>query len=299
MACYGTMFVKDKFDRPVQVPCGQCIGCRLEKARQWAVRCTHEAQMHSENCFITLTYNNENLPEDHNVSKRALQLFFKRLRKRYKGKGIRYYACGEYGDNFGRPHYHACIFGHDFTDKEQLRGCSFRFSKNHFQKGQIHSLFKSEELADIWPYGFNTVGEMSFESAGYVARYTMKKITGEKADDHYQGRTPEFALMSRKPGIGAPWFEKYKNDVYPKDFFTLNGVKNRPPRYYDMLLEKENPYQYFKIKKKRGEQRDETDMKEMMEEIEGKRSIYRKKQQENHRILTTKQLRRGYENDRP
>ena len=107
----------------LEVPCGQCIGCRLERSRQWAVRCIHEAQLHKDNCFITLTYNDEHLPSPPSLSVRDFQLFMKRLRKRF-GKGIRFFHCGEYGEKYGRPHYHACLFGFDFPDRVQFKGVS-------------------------------------------------------------------------------------------------------------------------------------------------------------------------------
>lgn len=103
-------------DLPVTLPCGQCIGCRLEHSRQWAIRCLHEASLHEHNCFLTLTFDDEHLPKSESLDVRDLQLFMKRLRKEY-GKGIRFYACGEYGEKYYRPHYHLCLFNHDFHDK--------------------------------------------------------------------------------------------------------------------------------------------------------------------------------------
>lgn len=268
----------------VPIPCGKCIGCRLEKARQWAVRCVHEAQMYPENSFITLTYNNENLPKDRNIQKRDLQLFFKRLRKALSPKEIRYYACGEYGDKMGRPHYHACLFNHDFEDKIMLRTGKVKPSGlSKFKPTRNHALYTSPVLEKIWKKGFVTIGELTFDSAGYVARYVTKKITGPPAAEHYQGRTPEFALMSRMPGIGKPWLDKYFTDVYPKDFFTLNGVKNKPPRYYDDLLKKKNPRLHIKLKEARELKAKETE-------------IIRLKQKENHKKLTIKSLHRSLEN---
>lgn len=284
MSCYGGMFIRDLSGEPVEVPCGQCIGCRLEKARQWAVRCIHEAQMHDENSFITLTYSPEHLPQGATLVKKHYQNFMKRLRNHFKPKEIKFYACGEYGDLHGRPHYHACLFGVDFHDKEILRGSNLRWTKNHFQKGDIHTLYRSPTLEKLWPFGWSTIGEVTFESAGYVARYVMKKITGEMADDHYNGKTPEFALMSMRPGLGKSWYDKYKTDVYPKDFFTINGVKNKPPRYYDSLLERENPALYDALKVKR---------REKVKEVDSKRKFQKAK----FRKLTTKKLIRSYENE--
>lgn len=155
------------------LPCGQCIGCRLERSRQWAVRCVHEASLHKRNCFITLTYNNDHLPEDRGLHYDHFQLFMKRLRKKY-GEGIRFYMCGEYGEKLGRPHFHACLFNHDFSDKTPWKTTETGFK-----------LFRSKELEELWPYGYSSVGAVSFESAAYVARYIMKKVNGEAAEMHY------------------------------------------------------------------------------------------------------------------
>ena len=250
--------------------------------------------MYEDNCFITLTYNDENLPKDRNIEKKELQTFFKNLRNHTKKQGIRYYACGEYGDQKGRPHYHACVFNYDFTDKELLRDSQYFRAKNHFSKNnQINALYTSPTLSNIWKKGFHTIGEVTFESAGYVARYIQKKITGPMADDYYkrdymesgsEKRTPEFALMSRMPGIGYPWIEKYFTDVYPKDFFTINGVKNKPVRYYDDYLKKRDPDLHIKLKEAR--------QKKAIED-----EITRLKDKEKHKILTTKSLQRKFENE--
>ena len=214
-------------DPPVLVPCGQCCGCRLERSRQWAIRCTHEASLHENNCFITLTFNDDNLPSDKSLDVRHFQLFMKRLRKQF-GSNIRYYHCGEYGEKFRRPHYHACIFNFDFPDKK-----IFKISNGH-------NLYTSVILSEIWPYGFSLIGDVTFQSAAYVARYIMKKVTGDLAKDHYEyidpdtgeiiNLKPEYTTMSRRPGLGKGWFEKYKSDVYPDDFVILNGKKMKPPK---------------------------------------------------------------------
>ncbi|AXH74125.1 MAG: replication initiator protein [Microviridae sp.] len=161
----------------LKVPCGQCVGCRLERSRQWAIRCVHEASLHKKNCFITLTYNDEHLPENSSLDYRVFQLFMKRLRKKY-GDNIRFYMCGEYGENFGRPHFHACLFNHDFSDKKLWKTVNKM------------PLFRSAELEELWPFGFSSIGSVTFESAAYVARYIMKKITGEAAEKHYTFRRP-------------------------------------------------------------------------------------------------------------
>ena len=259
MTCYHPLLAyrnegKIVFNKPFafakgfNLPCGQCIGCRLKYSQEWAVRIMHENQMHEESCFITLTMNNEYLESRDNpysLDKTEFQRFMKRMRKRY-GKKIRYFHCGEYGEKNSRPHYHAIIFGMDFKDKEL------------FQVRDEIRLYVSEELTELWPYGFSTIGEVTMESAAYVARYVTKKIKGKDAQEHYirwdpstgEGTPiePEYATMSRKPGIGKTWFDKYKNDVYPHDYVVIKKHKIRPPRFYDNQLE-ENELEKIKIKR--------------------------------------------------
>ncbi|QXP44269.1 MAG: replication initiator protein [Arizlama microvirus] len=214
---------------PVQVPCGQCIGCRLERSRQWAVRCVHEASLYADNCFITLTFRDEFIPVNSSLVKRDFVLFMKRLRKRY-GSKIRFFHCGEYGERLKRPHHHACIFNFDFPDKVLWT-----------ERSGVR-LYRSASLEQLWPYGFCTVGAVNFESAAYVARYVTKKITGDMADKHYGDRVPEYVTMSRRPGIAYDWFVKYKTDVYPSDFVVIRGgIKCKPPRYYDNKYDLTDP----------------------------------------------------------
>ena len=181
-------------DKPLEIACGQCSGCRLERSREWAVRCMHEADLHGlNNCFITLTFDEQNLykrPNPYTVDVRDFQLFMKRLRKKF-GPNIRFYHCGEYGEvcrvsgksrhnapagkfypSIGRPHYHALLFGFNFPDREL-----FKISP------QGNHLYTSNILAELWPYGLAVIGDVSFQSAAYVARYVMKKVNGSKADE--------------------------------------------------------------------------------------------------------------------
>jgi len=237
----------DEHDRQVSLPCGQCVGCRLERSRQWAMRCMHEAQLHQNNCFITLTYNDEHYPDNGSLAKDHFQKFLKRFRRAIAPAKIRYYMAGEYGSNFGRPHFHACIFGYDFHDK-----------KLHQRTASGSLIYTSEELGKLWTYGYSSVGDVTFESAAYVARYIMQKQTGKDVDkNHYTycdlktgelvKLLPEYNNMSLKPGIGADWYKKYKNDVYPHDYVELRGQKIKPPKFYDKLFAKENPYEYDQI----------------------------------------------------
>ncbi len=235
-------------DLPVELPCGQCIGCRLERSRQWAIRCMHEAQQHDENSFITLTYSDEYLPEDNSLDLRHFQLFMKRLRKSLSTK-IRFYACGEYGETYGRPHYHACIFGFSFPDKTP------------WKKSNDQVLYRSAHLERLWPYGYSSIGDVTFQSAAYVARYLLKKINGDDAENHYEyinwdtGEITqlkrEYTTMSRRPGLGTSWFRKFQTDVYPSDQVIVNAKIMRPPKFYDGLYEIDSPKNHAIIKHQR------------------------------------------------
>jgi hypothetical protein len=272
-------------DMPIKVPCGQCIGCRLERSRQWAVRCVHESSLYDRNCFVTLTYNDDHLPDDMNLNGDHVQKFMKRLRKKYHGDKmvirkdkngndkptfpIRFFLCGEYGtvckickqsiyrcncEKFipwlGRPHYHLCLFNFDFPDKKV------------WSKKRGFLLYRSEELERLWEKGHSIIGDVSFESAAYVARYVVKKIGGKDADDHYtevdkttgeilSERVPEFVRMSRRPGIGADWLDKYESDIYNHDYVIINGKKCRPPKYYDNRFELDNSEEFNILKYQR------------------------------------------------
>jgi hypothetical protein len=224
---------------PIKVPCGQCVGCRLERSRQWAMRCVHEASLYDKNCFITLTFDDEYIARDGSLHLEDFQKFMKRLRKKF-GEGIRFFHCGEYGTLNQRPHHHAILFNFDFPDKELW---SVRDNVK---------LYRSSSLERLWPYGFSTIGDVSFESAAYVARYCLKKVTGSVAESHYQGRKPEYTTMSRRPGIGREWFLKYKNDIFPNDKCVIRGnLVCRPPRYYDKIYDSIDPVSFEKIRSKR------------------------------------------------
>ncbi|QCQ84872.1 replication initiator protein [Blackfly microvirus SF02] len=223
----------------IRVPCGKCTGCRLERSRQWAVRSMHEASLHERNCFITLTYSDEHLPVDYSVHERDWQLFMKRLRKQAFPQLIRFLACGEYGEKFLRPHYHALIFGFDPDDKI-LFETSPRGDK----------LYLSKMLQASWPFGLVTVGSLTYQSASYTARYAMKKISGPQADTHYLRQhplhgficrvRPEFLLMSRRPGLGQGWFEKYGQETFTHDSVIIDGREAQPPRFYFQQLTEED-----------------------------------------------------------
>ena len=245
---------KIRTQKPYNLPCGKCIGCRFNYARSWALRCQLESLSHKDNCFITLTFNNEMLQKRNNpwsVDVRDFQLFMKKLRKKY-GSNIRFFHCGEYGERTYRPHYHALIFGHDFrikTDKNKVQ---------KFGKGK-YPLYISSDLTTLWGRGHCTVGELNFDTASYTARYITKKIKGDVSKIHINpdnGVITEinevYCTMSRNNGIGYEAYKKYKHNWYPNDFIVNgNGIKMKLPRYFDEIYKKEFPDQFDKIKQKR------------------------------------------------
>lgn len=234
-------------DMPEKVPCGRCIGCRLERSRQWAIRIEYEKQFHEKNCFITLTYRQDELVYGGNTTgtlvPRHLELFWKRLRKEY-GNGIRYFACGEYGGERRRPHYHAAVFGIDFPDKRLAQTT---------EAG--HDVYNSDSLNRIWSHGNCLIGSLTFESAAYVARYIVDKKLGEEASFYEQeGIEPEFVRMSRRPGIGSRFYDEFKSDLYPHGYAVIRGgIKSNIPRFFNNKYEQENPEDMKRIKAERKE----------------------------------------------
>lgn len=228
--------------RDITLPCGKCLACRLQRSKEWAVRCILESKLHEFNCFVTLTYNNDNLPANGSLVPRDLQLFIKRLRKKF-GAGIRFFACGEYGSKYQRPHYHILLFGFDFRDKVPWKTSS----ATKFGNSIDNVIYRSPDLEQLWPYGFSTVGAVSYESAAYVSRYILKKqrvkpmkFGGVVQESFYDKNNlvPEFTRMSRKPGIAKEWFDKNIYDIYTHDYIQISDkIKAHPPRYFDNLFD--------------------------------------------------------------
>lgn len=248
---WSIVFKVSKAALPLQelyVPCGKCIWCRIERSRVWAVRCMNEASNHKENCFITLTY--EKCPESASLNTEDIQKFLKRLRKKV-GK-VRYFQCGEYGEKLQRPHHHALIFGYGFLSDKKL-----------FKIQNGIKIYTSEELTKLWGKGHCTVGDLTWETVAYTARYVLKKVNGLQAEEHYGGRKPEWVSMSRRPGIGKEWFDRYKSDLFPKDICVVKAKYGnyccKPPRYYDNLYEVENPEGFKEIKERRKEKQKKPD----------------------------------------
>lgn len=228
----------------VPLPCGRCIGCRLKYSRVWADRCMAEASLYENNIFLTLTYNDDNLPPCnimdngqlspvHPLVKRDLQLFIKRLRKSLPDQKIRYFACGEYSPKL-RPHYHLIIFNIKLDDLELLY-------KNESQ----FKYYTSKTISDCWKYGFHIIAGCNWHTCAYTARYIMKKQKGDQASTYEKfNYPPEFTIMSRKPGIGAEYFKEHAIDIYYDGAFlsTENGnMRIYPNKYYDYLFDLEYP----------------------------------------------------------
>lgn len=283
---------KNRKQNQMEVSCGQCLGCRLDRATMWMARIIHESELHADrggNCFITLTYDDKQVPEDWSLRKRDFQNFMKRLRRKHPEKKIRFFHVGEYGGyckhglpagnnrdadpqyrcpgcNVGRPHYHALLFNHRYDDLIAVG-----------KKGD-HVHYTSPSLEETWTHGITQVGDLTPQSAGYVARYCLKKVNGLQAENHYQNTDPEtgeitnvhpeYSTMSRRPGIGRTWFDQYSADIFPSDETPVPGKGILPsvPRYYTEILKEQDPELHEEIKRRR-----EKHKLEHPEEYEGPR----------------------------
>ncbi len=264
----GLTFDKSKGSQTLEVACGQCLGCRVDHRLMWSIRIIHEASLHLDNfgnSWATLTYREpydctddelkkgHHIPEKPSLTPSHVQKFIRSLRKANKDHKIRYFYCGEYG-SLGRPHYHICLFNHSFNDQYLWKDDEGVYT------------FTSDELQQHWPYGFTTCSELTLDNAAYTAGYSFKKITGKQAEQHYlrcdeHGEAywllPEFIRMStgRKApcGLGAKFYEKFESDIFPSDQSPVpgHGQFELVPRYYQNILEKQNPAMLESIKETR------------------------------------------------
>lgn len=258
--------------KPVEIPCGQCMGCRIQRSRQWADRCLMELTQHPEGgYFVTLTYNDMHLPwswysdpftgeaqASLTLDRRDVQLFLKRLRKN-TGQDLRYFGCGEYGPTTFRPHYHLIIFGLVLDDLEPLPGRS-KQGYTYYRSSTVERAWSfamrgslREDLGPKSTAGFCVVGPITWETCAYTARYVTKKLTGDFASYYdFFNITPPFSMMSLKPGIGSGF---YSPDLYKHEFIHLktekSGHKCRPPRYFDRMFDIEYPEEMVEIKRHR------------------------------------------------
>lgn len=219
-------------DKPVQIPCGKCIGCRLTRAQQWGVRVKNELTKEGKlSGFITLTYSDENLPKDNSLDLDHLQRFWKRLRKEIHPERIRYFACGEYGEKTNRPHYHAIVFGYWPQHRVQLPGGDRRIP-----------LYRSSDLERLWPYGHSSIAPATQENATYIAKYTLGKYDESGTIRDFTGRTPPFLTMSRRPGIGHNYARENARALARFDGVRLRGGKLAAlPAYYEKVLDRFEP----------------------------------------------------------
>lgn len=252
-----------------RVRCGSCVGCLLSRVDDWAVRMVHQSLVSESSCFLTLTYSDSSLPSGYALFPAHFTLFMKRLRKKL-GAGVSYFMCGEYGGKTLRPHYHCALFGEDFSADRRY----WKTSESGFP------LFRSASLDAIWSHGHVDIGEFSFHSGAYVARYVVKSLPSNVSwqlrfapNPHnmrhrhelwvakalasrtfHAGRFPEYARMSRRPALGKAFFERYKDSIYPRDSVVVDGRERKPPRFYDSLLESADPEMFAVVKAKRLEE---------------------------------------------
>lgn len=228
------------------VPCNRCIGCRLDYAREWSNRMLLELADNPKGIYVTLTYNDDNVPLSDkgymSTSVKDCQLFFKRLRKKYSHLKIRYFLGAEYGPLNNRPHYHAILFGIALDDFDDL----VFYKYNNL--GQ--PLYISKSFAEIWGNGFCTLGSVSSNSCAYTARYMLKKLKGfNRIDYDAKGIQPEFSLCSRRPGIGLGYLKNHPN--FSNTLSVFDGTKTvsfpLPKRLFEKLLEID-PDQYYVLK---------------------------------------------------
>lgn len=219
----------------MELPCGRCVGCKMDRARAWSIRVMHEAQLYDSNLFVTLDYAPESLPKSLSLEYPHFQKFMRRLRRRMPGVSpspvgtypIRFFCAGEYGEKFQRPHWHAVLFNCYFKDSVRL----------------FNGTSRSATAESVWEHGNVVIGEVTAASAAYVAGYTLAKRYGQSAQDHYEdvvnlstgevtARRAEFCQMSRDPGIGAWWYSRFKGDLFPKDHAVVEGKEHKVPGYY-------------------------------------------------------------------
>lgn len=238
----------------IDIPCGKCIGCRLDYSREWALRCVLESYYHKKTYFLTITYDDEHVPHSSYVddfsgevkdiltlNPQDFTLFMKRLRYYYSQKydnEIRFYACGEYGSKTLRPHYHAIVFGLNVSDLKLVK-----------QSGTGNNLYESELVNKAWNKGYVLLSESNFDTCAYTARYVMKKRKGKDADEYEKFNIePEFVRMSRMPGIATQYYLDHMDEIYKFDEIILkDGKKFKPPHFFDKMYEKDNPEDWQRV----------------------------------------------------
>lgn len=249
----------------IVIPCGKCIGCRLEYSRQWANRCMLELQYHESAYFVTLTYNDYHVPISYypdpatgeampsmTLCKRDLQLFMKRLRDRFKDQRIRFFGCGEYGPSTQRPHYHLILFGLKLPDLVyigDIRGNRYYMSRI---LEETWSVVVQKPNIGRTLLGHISITDVTWETCAYTARYITKKLNGAAAQFYTDfNLQPPFVEMSRRPGLARQWYEDHP-DYHDYEYINVKtitgGRKFRPPKYYDKLYDIDYPEESERIK---------------------------------------------------
>lgn len=271
-----------------EIPCGKCIGCRLDYAKNWANRCMLEAQQYEHNYMLTLTYDEEHVPItktyeqidgtvycETTLNPRDVQLFLHKLRKHWEREynwkketddkgdtikyGFRYFLAGEYGEKSSRAHYHLIMFNFPVYDLVEIE-------KSHKGFPQL----SSPTIEKLWGKGRISLVACNWDTCAYVARYVVKKQKGPGSADYYEqlGKLPEFVRMSRNPGIGRDYYEQHKDIIYDTDEMFLSTSKGlqvvKPAKYYDKLYDLENPEKLFEIKEQRVERAKERARQELL-----------------------------------
>lgn len=246
--------------RKLELPCGHCTGCLCDRRMEWSIRCTHEAQLYDSNLFVSVDYAPEKLPASLSLEYRDVQLWLKRVRKELRGVSpgpngkypIRFFLSGEYGSETKRPHWHAILFNCRFADQVKL----------------LNGNWQSDQAERLWSKGRCVIGEVTPQSISYVAGYTTDKLYGRANQEQYEdvvnvssgevtARRPELVSMSRRPGIGAWWYERYSRDLFgasgaPHDFAVIDGQRRRVPRYYwRLFLENGDPNSVEEVREAR------------------------------------------------
>lgn len=267
---YKTLTDKEEW-MPLAIPCGKCVFCRLQNAREKAIRVINESKCYDDNVFLTLTYNDDSLPRNQDgkpiYQLEDIQKFMKRLRKMLGAKKIKTFGCAEYGEQLDRPHFHLIILNHDFKDKE-----FWRYSTNDWSNEKWPT-YRSNTLEKLWEHGFSEIGSVTEESAGYVARYVTKKITGEGANAHYGGRPPE-RLVCNSKGIGLAHLEQFAETIINNKSVIWKDQEVTIPRYYKKKLEQLYPSRYAELRERLKSEIKEIDLDSTRERLQVRERVH-------------------------
>lgn len=243
----------------MEVPCGNCIRCRLDYSKDWANRCTLEASQYAFNYFITLTYDDDHLVkgvyDNPTLVRDHIKQFIKSLRQKLKRKygheGVRYFGCAEYSPTL-RPHYHIILFNCPLPDLST----DFYDSEGHVShhKSSCGGFYEySQFVKDCWPHGNILIADCNWNTSSYVSSYVLKKQKGEDSKIYKSfGIVPPFTYQSTRPGIGANYYYDHKQEIMNIPSLIVPRDKKSPlltglPRYFKKLLKREEPEKYQEI----------------------------------------------------